>query len=97
VTNNITIKSGRTVHITIDDDVGQPLPPSAITYVLPAGFLGQLAVAPDATGFSLTAAPGADAAATVMTFTYQGGGVTKTIDFNITLGEAAASLAFTSP
>lgn len=97
MTNDITIKSGHTVHVTIDDEAARPLPPSAITYVLPPAFVGQLSVVADSTGFNLTASPGASVAATTMTFTYTGGGTTRTIDFSITLGEAAASLGFTSP
>jgi hypothetical protein len=97
MTNDITIKSGHTVHVTIDDDAGAPLPPDAITYAIPTALVGQLTVAADATGFNLTASAGASAVATAMTFTYAGGGVTRTIDFSITLGEAAASLGFTSP
>ena len=97
MTNDILIKSGRTVHVTIDDDAHAPLPPEAITFVIPDALLGMLTVEADATGFNLTASAGASAAATVVTFTYKGGGTTKTIDFNVTLGEAPASLDYTSP
>jgi hypothetical protein len=93
----ITINSGKTVHETILDSLGAPLPPSALTWAMDAALSGLLSITADATGLNFTCAPGASSTGHNVTVTYTGGGATSTITFAIVLGEVAGVLGSSSP
>lgn len=95
---SITVIAGAagTVHVTVDDQNGNPLPPADCTWALPTG----ITATPDTTGFVFTAAASLQPGTSSGNATYSGPGASGTVvgpELSIVVEEGVTGLAYTSP
>lgn len=98
ITSIDVVQGGASVHVTVDDQSGDALPPANITWGGDVSASG-ITITPDATGFLFAAGAGAAAGAVSATATYTGpeaqSPVSGSLTVNVEVG--VTGLQFTSP
>lgn len=96
VVTSITVVPGSAspVHVSVQDQAGDPIPPGDITWALDAALAG-VTVTPDATGFNFSAPTGTGDETGPAVATYTPNGVTGSL--GITVQIVVSALQFVSP
>lgn len=96
VTSITMIAGGAAVHVTVDDQNGNPLPPADVAWAtLPDG----ITVTPDATGFLFQAGAAATVGTVSDAATYNGPGAAGPVSgtLGLVVDAGVTGLTFTSP